>query len=44
MVDLDFCYLHILIVIFPCGFKDFYEIYRLMKEGISHLKMNIDKA
>jgi hypothetical protein len=23
-IDLEFCYLHILIVVFPCGFKDFY--------------------
>jgi hypothetical protein len=26
-VDLEFCYLHILIVFFPCGLKDFYGIY-----------------
>jgi hypothetical protein len=31
-VNLEFCYLHILIVVFPCGFKDFYGIYRLRKK------------
>jgi hypothetical protein len=30
-IDLEFCYLHLLIFIFPCGFKDFYGIYRLKK-------------
>jgi len=25
-VDLEFCLLNILIIIFPCGFKDFYVI------------------
>jgi hypothetical protein len=43
-VDLDFCYLHILIVVFPCGFKDFYRIYRLKKKGVSRLKMTINKT
>jgi hypothetical protein len=38
-VDLKFCYLHILIVIFPCGFKDFYGIYWLRKEEVTRLKM-----
>ncbi len=38
-VDLEFCYLHILIVVFPCGFKDFYGIYRLRKEGASCLEL-----
>ncbi len=42
-VDLEFCYLHLLIVVFPCGFKDFYGIYRLKKEGVTHLKMIIGK-
>jgi hypothetical protein len=42
-VDLEFCYLHILIVFFPCGFKDFYGIYILRKEGVSCLKMTIKK-
>jgi hypothetical protein len=26
-IDLKFCYLHILTVVFPCGFKDFYGMY-----------------
>jgi len=26
-VDLEFCYLHILIAFFPCGLKYFYGIY-----------------
>jgi len=43
-VDLDFYYFHILRVFFPCGFKDFYGIYRFKKEGVSRLKMTIDKA
>jgi hypothetical protein len=43
-VDLYFCYFDILIVVFPCGFKDFYGIYKLRKEGVSHLKMIIDKT
>jgi hypothetical protein len=30
-VDLKYIYLHILIVVFPCGFKDLYGIYRLNK-------------
>jgi hypothetical protein len=32
-VDLEFCYLHILIIVFPCGFKKNYGIYKLKKEG-----------
>ncbi len=36
--------MHILIVVFPCGFKDFYIIYKLRKEGVSRLKMIVDKA
>jgi hypothetical protein len=36
--------LHILIVVFPCGFKDFYGIYWLRKKGVTHLKMIIEKA
>ncbi len=43
-VDLEVCYLHILIVVFPCGFIDFYGIYRLRKEGVNHFKMIIEKA
>jgi hypothetical protein len=48
-VDLKFCYLQIsnslkfLIVVFPCGFKDFYGIYWLRKEGVTHFKMIIKK-
>jgi hypothetical protein len=30
-VDLEFFYLHILIVFLPCGFKDFYGIYQIRK-------------
>jgi len=40
-VDLEFCYLHILIIFFPCGFKDFYGIYWLCKEGVTRLKITI---
>jgi hypothetical protein len=43
-INLKFCYLHILIVVFPCGFKDFYEIYKLRKEGVSRLKMIVRKT
>jgi hypothetical protein len=32
-VNLEFCSLHILIVVFPCGFKDFYGICWLKKKG-----------
>jgi hypothetical protein len=42
-VDLEFCYLHILIVVFPCGFKKIYGIYKLRKEGVTHFKMIIEK-
>jgi hypothetical protein len=42
-VNLEFYYLHILIIIFPCGFKDFYGIYWLKKEGVTHLKMIVGK-
>jgi hypothetical protein len=42
-VDLEFCYLHILIIFFPCGFKDFYGIYWLCKEGVTRLKITIEK-
>jgi hypothetical protein len=35
--------LHILIIVFPCGFKDFYGIYRLRKEGVTRLKMIVKK-
>jgi hypothetical protein len=35
--DMEFCYLHILTIIFPCGFKDFYGIYWLRKEGVTCL-------
>ncbi len=34
-IDLKFCYLHILTVVFPCGFKDFYGMYWLKKEGVN---------
>jgi hypothetical protein len=34
-VDLKFCYLHIFIVVFPCGFKDSYGIYWLKKKGVT---------
>jgi uncharacterized protein (UPF0333 family) len=30
-VDLEFSLLNILIIVFPCGFKDFYGIYQLKK-------------
>jgi hypothetical protein len=30
-VDLEFCLLNILIIIFLCGFKDFYVTYQLKK-------------
>jgi hypothetical protein len=43
-VDLDFFCLHILIVVFPCRFKDFYIICRLRKEGVSRLKIIVDKV
>jgi hypothetical protein len=43
-VDLEFCYLHILIAIFPCGFKDFYGIYWLRKEEVTRLKMIVEKT
>jgi hypothetical protein len=43
-VDLEFCYCHILIVVFPCGFKDFNGIYWFRKEGVTHLKMIIEKT
>jgi hypothetical protein len=42
-VDLEFYYLHILIIVFPCGFKDFYGIYRPKKYGVICLKMNVEK-
>jgi hypothetical protein len=29
---------------FPCGFKDFYGIYKFRKEGVSRLKMTIEKT
>jgi hypothetical protein len=35
-VDFRFCYLHILIVCFPCGIKDLYGIYQFRKEGVIH--------
>jgi len=35
--DMEFCYLHILTIIFPCGCKDFYGIYWLRKEGVTCL-------
>jgi hypothetical protein len=35
--NMGFCYLHILTIIFPCGFKDFYGIYWLRKEGVTRL-------
>jgi hypothetical protein len=34
-IDMEFCYLHILIAIFPCGFKDFNGIHWLKKEGVT---------
>jgi hypothetical protein len=34
-INMEFFYLHILIVIFPCGFKDFNGIYWLRKEGVT---------
>jgi hypothetical protein len=43
-INLEFFYLHILIIIFPCVFKDFYGIYWLRKEGVTHLKMTIKKS
>jgi hypothetical protein len=43
-INSDLCYLHILIVVLPCGLKDFYEIYKLRKEGVSCLKMLVDKT
>jgi hypothetical protein len=43
-INLEFCYLHILIVVFPCGFKDFYGIYRLRKGGVTCFKMIIKKV
>jgi hypothetical protein len=42
-INLEFFYLHILIIFFPCGFKDFYGIYKLRKEGVFRLKMTIEK-
>jgi hypothetical protein len=42
-INLKFYYLHILLVVFPCGFKDFYGIYGLEKERVSHLKMIVKK-
>ncbi len=35
--------MHNLIVVFPCGFKDFYGIYKLRKKKVSHLKMIVKK-
>jgi len=43
-VNSEFCYLHILIVFFPCGFKDFYGIYWLRKKEVTHLKMIVEKT
>jgi hypothetical protein len=43
-INLEFCYLHILIIFFPCGFKKNYGIYKLRKEGVSRLKMTIEKT
>jgi hypothetical protein len=40
-INLKFFYLHILIVFFPCGFKDFYGIYWHNKKGVTHLEMNV---
>jgi hypothetical protein len=42
-VNLKFCYLHILIVFFPCGFKHFYGIHWPRKEGATHFKMIVEK-
>jgi len=43
-IDLEFCYLQILVVVFPCGFKDFYGIYQFKKEGVTCLKMIVKKT
>jgi hypothetical protein len=43
-IDLYLCYLHILIVVLPCRFNDFYRIYKHTKEGVSRLKMIVDKT
>jgi len=43
-IILKFCYLHIFIAIFPCGFKDFHIIYRLRKENVYHFKMIVKKV
>jgi hypothetical protein len=34
-IGLKLCYLHLLIIIFPCGFRDFYGTYQLKKEGVT---------
>jgi hypothetical protein len=41
-VDLEFFYLNILIIVFPCGFKDFNGIYQFLNEGVSLLIMIVE--
>jgi hypothetical protein len=43
-INIKKIYLHIFIPIFPCGFKDFYIIYRLRKESVYHFKMIVKKV
>jgi hypothetical protein len=42
-VNLKFCYLHILWLFFHVDLKIFNWIYRLKKEGVTHLKVTIKK-
>jgi len=37
-VDLEIFYLHILIIVFQCGFKDLYGIHWLRKKRVIHFK------
>jgi hypothetical protein len=42
-VDLQFCYVHVLIVVLPCRFKDLYGIYRISKKGVTRFKIIVEK-